>query len=138
MKGLTDEQIRRAAALIHPTLSCETFLRSTGTVQRADIEVSLRAVAPLLQLPQNEPSSKEILDMADWCRKKGVPEMDVDLVGRALRGFVSDRNEHLLPKPVDNAPVIVSKMLRDRSLDSTFDEYAAMLVAAVREADKRG
>jgi len=48
-----------------------------------------------------------------------------------VRAFVRHRNAALQPKPVDPAIEVVSKMLRDRSLDTSLDDYAALLVNAV-------
>ena len=88
-------------------------------------ERMLRA-APYLQLPWDEPLKGEITAIFDSMLPVEASTFAV------VCEFVRRRNAALQPKPVDPAIEVVSRMLRDRSLDASYDDYAAKLVEAVR------
>ena len=116
---LTDEQVRKASM---------EFSRVTSTGPFPNLFPGLRAAAPHLQAKWKPPTNEEIMYVRNLVGSiTGVETAQV------ISDFVNLRNENLLPKPVDPAVLIVSKMLRDEEImrGDTFDVAAAKIVAAV-------
>jgi len=122
MAELSERQIEQAAKAMHGS-----DWERLKPDDKERYRTAARAAAPYLQLPWDEPTYEE-LDIAVSDARIGDLASSKDI----LHEFVRRRNAALQPKPVDPAVEVVSRMLRDRSLDTSYDDYAALLVKAVR------
>ena len=125
MAELSEQQIEQAAKAIHEAGRVSIyFWEHVCASDKERFRKAARAAAPYLQLPWDEPLKGEIT---------AISMLPVEASTFAVVcEFVRRRNAALQPKPVDPAIEVVSRMLRDRSLDTSFDDYAAKLVEAVR------
>ena len=98
------------------------------------IRKRLRAAASYLQLPIEPPSEQEAEKAYRDCAKSGYSGDSYPSFRYAMQEFVSCRNAANFPKP-DPRREIVSKMLRDRSLDCSFDEFAEKIIAALEKVN---
>lgn len=96
----------------------------------------IKAIAPHVQFPLEEPSAEEVFAAADfvWFRDYR------DEIARALRRFVARRNAARLPKPVDPRREVILWTMRIYSPASPvddMDELADHILAAL-DARKDG
>ena len=126
MAELSKQQIDAAVMAMQEAERVSIFWEHVCASDKERFRKAARAAAPYLQLPWDEPLMGEITTIYDSMLHGEANTFAV------VRAFVRHRNAALQPKPVDPAVEVVSRMLRGRSLDTSFDDYAAKLVEAVR------
>jgi hypothetical protein len=134
MKDLTEKQMQAA---VDAVVRCSANTEPWTGIRVLDtrlIEIQLAAAIPFLQLPWDMPTVSESKSVQEMCFGGPIGSITMANIAKIIGCFVESRNINLLPKAVDPAVAVVSKMLRDRSLDDSFDTYAEKLVQAVREA----
>jgi hypothetical protein len=95
MAELTQEQEDRAAEAV---VADSQWIYGTPMRERNWVESGLRAAAPFLQLPWDEPTAEERAGIAFAIGHSASVNECVD---SALARFVRERNATLMPKPVD-------------------------------------
>jgi transposase len=123
---LTDEQLHRAAR------AADDLAKSLGFPEMAPhisddernnvLFMSLRAAAPYLQLPWDEPTEKEAYACQD------APNVQDNEPQQVIAEFVRRRNAALIPKPEN--PIVKDALANLRGVTLTHDE-AQKITAAV-------
>ena len=121
MKELTDEQIR---------LAREAFAKDGGVIITS---TGLRAVAPFLQLPWDEPT----VDEAERLHNHNARTVPAYMgTFQAIGQFVRGRNAALNPKPVDPRIDMVKRIVQHflpASSTGICEEITERVVAAIDE-----
>lgn len=110
MVELTDEQVDRAAKEFW--LSPKWGYGTPGEGVGENAKVGLRAAAPFLQLPWDEPTEDEAHVIHSTNLGLGLTSSFDRNVFEVLCRFVRRRNAALLPKPVDPRREAVMNVLR--------------------------
>lgn len=128
MADLTQEQVERAAKAAH-----DAFMEDGQPIGydklaqtlREPYRSCVRAAAPFLQLPWDEPTLEEA-SKANQC-------MDGQ---SAIFDFIRRRNAALLPKPVDPRLAVVRHQLGGPSMSHNLDGVAVKILHALDQLNK--
>jgi hypothetical protein len=127
---LTDEQIEAAAKAAHE--ANRGTLTLCGELTNAwieDIKRMLRAAAPFLQMPLDQPSDGEMRDVYSNIHDR-FSGIDVYVVQCAVNAFVECRNASIISKPVDpRREKIISSLNAGLPRYQSWDRNAAELLA---------
>ena len=127
MAELTQEQIKQAMWAAH-SAAAPGF--EWGNLSERDVErysLAVKAAAPFLQLPWDEPTEDEVTSIYNYCANT----IDGNLTPRCLCEFVRRRNTALLPKMVD--PRIAKLIVILRAPWVTQEDRAIKILAEIDE-----
>jgi hypothetical protein len=126
MKQLTEEQIEAAAKAAYEVWHGMAYLsKCPWSENNAEFKerwyVRVRATVPFLQLPWEDITEVERSNWLSYLRRKAVYDVDWEDLGRLLNGFITDRNNKLLPKK----PNPVVRQIAERLAGQVLSEDAA-------------
>jgi hypothetical protein len=132
MAELTDEQVRLATKAANDVAISFGFPEMAGKVTAEEQEnimlMTMRAAAPLLQIPWDEPSMDETNAIEREIPRHAPP---CDQLMRALSLFVHRRNAVLMPKPVDLRKEVIVRVLSEQPKDAWYKDTADRIIAAL-------
>jgi hypothetical protein len=131
MAELTDEQVKQAAEISSSTRTHSLSWNGPRSEKGMDLWLStMRAAAPFLQLPWDEPSMDEANEIEQNIPRNAPP---VDQLMRALTVFVHRRNAALIPKPFDPRKEVIVRVLSEQPKDAWYKDTADRILAALDE-----